>query len=360
MSTLNTAGASANTLPPSVWTTDPRWVNPYSEQWNLDYQQEFSKGWIVDIGYVGNVGKHLAGVLDINQVAPGVAQQAGLVAPGAIYSGSTAAGEKLNALRPYRGFMQIGQISPQFKSNYNAMQTSLNKRFTNSFLSVNYTWSHGLTDNQTDRSTGAQWTYCIPCEYGRSQLDRRHVFTTNYVYDTPWFRSQPGVIGHVLGGYELSGILTVNSGLPLTIITSRAQLGDPAATGYAAPGAPNNGAVSSARPDQISDPNVGAPHTLAQWFNPAAFVIPTVGGAMGTERRGAVNGPGLWRYDMALMKNTKVSEKVNLQFRAEAFNLFNHTNPATIGTTRSTLSTYNQVTTVRDPRIIQLALKLLF
>ena len=360
MRNLNTAGASASTLPPSVWTTDPRWVTPYSEQWNLDVQQEVSKGWIVDVGYVGNQGKHLAGVWDINQVAPGVAQNAGLVAPGAIYPGSTAKGEALNSLRPYRGFMQIGQISPRFKSNYNALQTSLNKRFTNSFMSLNYTWSKSLTDNQTDRSTGVQWTYCIPCEYGRSQLDRRHVFTGNFVYDTPWYRNQSGFVGHFLGGYEFSGILTINSGLPFTVLTSRSTLGDPAATGYAAPGAPNNGPVSSGRPNQVGNPNSGAPHTYTQWFNASAFVLPTVGGQMGTEHRGAVNGPGLWRYDMSLMKNTKITEKLNLQFRAEAFNLFNHANPQSIGTTRSTASTYNHVTAFRDPRIMQLALKLQF
>jgi hypothetical protein len=299
-------------------------------------------------------------------VFPGAAVAAGLVAPGEVLPNNAARIRALNTIRPFRGYTMIGQIAPQFDSNYNSLQTSLTKRFTgNTTLGVNYTWSKGLTDNQTDRSTGLQDTYCRVCDYGRSQLDRRHVFTANYVYDLPWLRTQQGVIGHVLGGWEASGILTINSGLPLTVLAPRAA-GDPAALGLNAPGAPNNGAVASPRPDQIGDPNSGQPHGF-QWINANAFAFPTVGGAPGSERRGAVNGPGLWRYDMAMMKNIKATERVNLQFRAEAFNLFNHTNFNTISTTLptnlatvGTTSTFGQVTAVRDPRIIQLALKLNF
>lgn len=333
-----------------------------------------------EIGYVGNKGTHLTGVQDINQVFPGVAEAAGLVAPGAVYgcktplapstpgsgcSSSTSAGQKLNALRPYRGFQQIGQIAPVFDSNYNALQTSLTKRFTgNTTIGINYTWSKALTDNQTDRSTGLQNTYCRACDYGRSQLDRRHVLTANYVYETPWFKKQEGFVGHVLGGYEISGILTINSGLPLTVLGNRSW-GDPAASGLNAGGPPNNGRPATPRPDQIGDPNSGGGKTWTNWFNASAFVTPTTAGFGGTEPRGAVNGPGLWRYDMALMKNLKLAEQVNFTLRAEAFNFFNHTNFSTIGTTRpltaaTSSSTYNHVTGTRDPRILQLAAKFTF
>jgi hypothetical protein len=350
-----------STLPPSLWTTDPRWTTPYTQSWNLDVQQEVRKGWIVDIGYVGNMGTHLPGVIDINQVAPGVAQSAGLVAPGAKYSGSVGAGEALNAYRPYVGFMQIGQISPRFTSNYHALQTSVKKNFTNNAsVGLNYTWSKGLTNMQTDRSTGIFYTYCVPCDYGRSQLDRRNVLTANYVYDLPWYRTQQGFVGHVLGGYEISGIVTANSGLPFTVLGNATAVGDPMASGYRAPGPPNNGRVASARPNQVSDPNSGASHSFTNWFNAAAFANQTVGGTLaGLEHRGAVNGPGFWRYDMSMMKNTNITEAVKLQFRAEAFNVFNHVNYQSIGTTMGT-STFGQVTAVRDPRILQLALKLVF
>jgi len=374
LSNLSSLAAAPSTIPPSLWTTDPRWHTPYSQQWNLDVQQSIGRGWLFDVGYVGNKGTHLVGVIDINQAAPGAAVAAGIVLPGQILGcpfnpatgvntiGScslTTAARTLNRIRPFVGYGTIGQISPRFYSNYNSLQLSAEKRFTgNSAANFFYTWSHALTDNQTDRSSGIQNSSCPVCDYGRTSLDRRHVFTANYVYDLPWQRSQQGLVGHLLGGYEFSGILTINSGLPFTVFTARGQ-GDPAAVGVNTSGAPNNGSVATPRPNQVGDPNNG-PKTFDQFFNIAAFAPVTVGGASGNERRGAVNGPGLWRYDMALLKNTRIRESLNLQFRAEAFNLFNHTNFQTVGTTLTTTSTFGHVTAVRDPRILQLALKLNF
>jgi len=370
LSDLSSLAASASTIPPSLWTTDPRWHTPYSQQWNLDVQQSIGRGWLFDVGYVGNKGTHLVGVIDINQVGPGAALAAGIVVPGQILgcnatnsnfgscSTSTAA-RLLNRIRPFVGYGTIGQISPRFYSSYNSLQVSAEKRFTgNSTVNLFYTWSHALTDNQSDRSSGIQNSSCPVCDYGRASLDRRHVFTGNYVYELPWRRSQQGPAGHLLGGYEFSGILTINSGLPFTVFTARGQ-GDPAAVGVNTSGAPNNGSVATPRPNQVGNPNNG-PKTFTQFFNTAAFAPVTVAGASGNERRGAVNGPGLWRYDMALLKNTRIRESMNLQFRAEAFNLFNHTNFQTVGTTLTTTSTFGRVTAVRDPRILQLALKLAF
>ncbi len=370
LSNLSTLAASASTIPPSLWTTDPRWHTPYSQQWNLDVQQSVGRGWLFDVGYVGNKGTHLVGVIDINQVGPGAALAAGIVVPGQILgcnatnsnfgscSTSTAA-RLLNRIRPFVGYGTIGQISPRFYSNYNSLQVSAEKRFTgNSTVNLFYTWSHALTDNQSDRSSGIQNSSCPVCDYGRASLDRRHVFTGNYVYELQWRRSQQGLAGHLLGGYEFSGILTINSGLPFTVFTARGQ-GDPAAVGVNTSGAPNNGSVATPRPNQVGNPNNG-PKTFTQFFNIAAFAPVTVAGASGNERRGAVNGPGLWRYDMALLKNTRIRESMTLQFRAEAFNLFNHTNFQTVGTTLTTTSTFGHVTAVRDPRILQLALKLAF
>ena len=369
MSDLASLSANQSDIPPALWTTDPRWNTPYSEQWNLDVQQNLGRDWVFDLGYVGNKGTHLVGVIDINQVAPGAALAAGIVAPDQILGcdpsngnappcGTTAAARLLNRIRPFVGYGSIGQISPRFDSNYHALQTSLQGRLSgNSMVNINYTWSRALTTNQSDRSTGIQNTTCIACDYGRATLNRTHVFTANYVYDLPWHRSQQGFAGRALGGYEVSGIITVNSGLPLTVLAQRNR-GDPAAIGLNSSGAPNNGSPASPRPNQVGDPNDG-PKTFAEFFNTAAFEDVSVPGASGNEPRGAVTGPGLWRYDMALMKNTRLTESLNLQFRAEAFNLFNHTNFLTVGTTLG-LATYGKVTNTRDPRILQLALKLTF
>jgi hypothetical protein len=217
-----------------------------------------------------------------------------------------------------------------------------------------------LTDNQSDRSSGLQNTYCRLCEYGSSSIDRRHVFTGNFIYQLPFYRNQVGAIGHLLGGWQTTGIITVNSGLPLTVLAGRTgTFGDPAASGLNVDGSPNNGRPSTPRPNQIANPNNG-PKTWSKFFNTTAFSAPT-GPQMygGTERRGAVLGPGLWRYDMAVSKDTRIYERLSMQFRVEAFNLFNHTNFSTLSTTM-TSSLYGRVTGTRDPRILQLSTKFLF
>ncbi len=165
----------------------------------------------------------------------------------------------------------------------------------------------------------------------------------------------------LLGGFEASGILTINTGLPFTVFGNGTAEGDPVASGYRAPGPPGSGRVASIRPDQVSNPNNG-PKTSDEWFNRAAFANPTVGGIVPTERRGAVNGPGLWRYDLGLIKNFRIYERFGAQFRLESFNIFNHNNPSSIGTTFSTnpTSTYGKVTNSRDGRTLQLAVKLNF
>lgn len=118
--------------------------------------------------------------------------------------------------------------------------------------------------------------------------------------------------------------------------------------------------MRTADQDQIGDPNSGAPHTLLQWFNKAAYAnIPDGEVRAGTSHRGAINGPGVFRWDASLLKNTKISERVNLQFRAEASNVLNHTNYDTIRTTLQSGS-FGQVRSTRDPRILQLGLKLEF
>lgn len=353
--------ALSNNLPPSLWTTAPNWKTPYAAEWNVDVQHQFRQAHslIVDIGFVGNKGTHLVGVQDLNQVRPGVAAASGLYANP--YAGGTAAGEKLNAVRPYLGYGSIGQVAPQFDSNYNSLQLSLEQPLAaNLTANAAYTYSHGLTDNQSDRSSGLQNTYCRECEYGSSSIDRRHVFTGNFIYQLPFFHDQVGVVGHLLGGFQASGIITVNSGLPLTVLAGRTgTFADPAATGLNVDGSPNNGRPSTPRPNKIGDANNG-PKTWDKFFNTAAFVAPTAAQPFGgTERRGAVIGPGLWRYDMAMSKETRIFERLSMQFRVEAFNIFNHTNFATVGTT-STSSLYGRITGTRDPRILQLSSKFIF
>jgi len=217
-------------------------------------------------------------------------------------------------------------------------------------ISANYTWSHGLTDAQTDRSSAPQNSYNFhQGEYGPLQYDRRHVVSVTWVYELPFMRDQKGVIGKILGGWEGAGVITGETGLPLTVITSGIDTGGLGLL----PGA------ASARPDAICNPNEGSAGTRFQYFNTACFATPPVG-RPGNEGRGILCGPGFQRWDLSMSKNLRFGENMRLQIRGEATNLFNHTNPNALGTTQTTTSTFGTVTSYRDPRIIQLGAKFYF
>lgn len=337
--------------------------SPYSEQYSLDIQRDLGRGFLLDVGYYGSQAHHLIGQIDINQPQPNayvtqIRQCSATVTtfcvqPGAYITSSTT--PLLNRIRPFRGYVGIDANRSMFNANYNSLQLQLQKRFRgNSLVNVAYTWSRSMTDNQTDRSTAAQDSYCpLTCEYGPSQADRRHVFSANFVYDLPFFKDQRGFVGHVLGGWRISDIVTAQTGTPLTVLTLANQ--DPTGQGCLGP------SPCSVRPDMIANPNATAPETLASWFDPTAFAnVPAGAFRNGTSPRGGVRGPGFWRTDLALFKNTRITERVSSQFRFESLNTFNHTNPVCCGSLSLGSSSFNRILSTRDPRIIQLALKLNF
>lgn len=339
--------ANVSSFPLSLHGTPLPFHTPYVQDWSLDVQRMMPHGILVDFGYYGDKGTHLLGIMDLDLVRPGLANSLGY--PTITRSNATI----LNSLRPFPGYTAVNSLETRLDSNYHSLQASVQKRFGGaSLLQFNYTYSHALTDAQTDRSSAPQNPYNLRAEYGASQLDRRQVFTADYVYDLPFYRAQEGAIGHVLGGWEVSGIVTYYSGLPLTIFTTSGV--DPSGLGFFGPSA------ASGRPDRVGDPGSGAPHTIAQWFNTAAFAnVPAGEIRPGNEARGSVRGPGVGVWDFDLFKNIKVNERMHFQFRGEFFNLFNHTNPDGIGTSLGS-STYGKVVSARDPRIIQLGLKLYF
>jgi hypothetical protein len=354
--TLDNPGSVApnlNLVPPFLGGPSADWRQPYSQQWSLDVQRQLWAGIVLDVGYYGNNGTHLIGVVDINEPQPG----AFLTAPfsPAITSpvASGAQTQRLNFIRPFRGYDAINLFKTIFTSNYHSLQVSAQKRFRgNSLLVFNYTYSHDLTTAQSDFRT-PQNSYDIRAEYGPAQFDRRHIFNANFVYELPWLRSQEGLVGHLLGGWEFSGIVYVYSGLPLTIT----QSSDPAGLGLRDPNS-----FAGGRPDRTGDPNSSAPHTVSQWFNTSAFApVPSGQIRPGNSPRGAVRGPGAQRWDLSLFKNIRIAESAKLQFRAEAINVFNHTNFNAVATSFAAGSaTFGHVTSARDPRVMQLALKFSF
>ncbi len=361
----NPAGGTTfvNYNPPAVWGPNPlEWKLPYSQMFNLDVQQQLTPSTVFDIGYYGNLGRHLIGVVDVNMPhaldftkIPGYC--AGRPAP-CTFNGLDY--QQLNYVRPYRGFDAINLFSTVFTSNYNGLQMQFQKQFSASSLVVlNYTWSHDLTTASGDYRS-AQNTYNLRGDYGNSDFDRRHVFTGSYVYDLPFYKHQTGFAGHVLGGWELSGIVYLNSGRHYTATASSCSQ-DRAGLGLC--GNTNSGA----RPDIVGNPQMNAPHQISKWFNTSAFkLVPATEARVGNEGRGTIVGPGNERWDASIFKNTNITERVTTQFRAEFFNALNHTNlgqgsPASaFSSLRLGSSLFGRIANARDPRQIQLALKIMF
>ncbi|HEX6880149.1 MAG TPA: adenylyl cyclase, partial [Terriglobales bacterium] len=156
--------------------------------------------------------------------------------------------------------------------------------------------------------------------------------------------------GKTLGGWQVSGIISANSGLPLTVTTSA----DPAGLGLR-----NPSSAAGARPDLIGDPN-DASHIRTQWFNTAAFAqVPAGEYRAGNSPRGVVRGPGYQRWDLSVAKIFGIREDMNIQLRGDFINAWNHTNWDTVSTA-TTASTFGQVTAARDPRTVQIGLKFNF
>lgn len=354
-----TAGTPViSSAPLTVRGTPVTSKTPYSQQWSFDIQQQIAKDFVATIGYVGSKGTNLIGIVDLNQVRPGDADRAGLrPASGYFTSGVTTA--RLNAIRPYKGYVAINSIQPAFDSNYHSLQVSAQKRFNGgSLINLAYTWSKALTNNGTDRSSAPQNSYNFDAEWGPAPLDRAHVLNISYVYELPFFRDQQGLVGRVLGGWQISGITSYMSGQALTV-TSGTGL-DPAGLGFLGPSA------AGPRPNVIANPEQGAGlRTIENWFNKTAFAEPPPG-MVGNAGRGILRGPSFHKWDLSLFKNIRVNERLRFQLRGEAFNAFNQTNWNSPGTSFPGASnianhpTFGRITSARDPRTMQLGLKAYF
>jgi len=363
-------GPAASVAALSVRALQPKWKDPYMQHWSFEVQHQFGAKTVASVGYFGSKGTHLIGAFELNEIPPGAALNARCASgantlqtpnvatvacqtPGT-YFGGTVGGVNsaiLDQIRPYRGYRSITMITPQFNSNYHALQSQLQQRLgESSQFNVAYTWSKNLTDNQTDRSTAPQNSYSIGQDRGRATLDRRHVFTANYVYELPFLKNRRDFAGHLLGGWQVTGLVTLQTGLPFTLTTN-----------YDAAGLGNiPAAIAGNRPNLLCNPNENAPQTFEQWFNTSCVqpnpTAAPISNTLGNAGRGVIDGPSTKRVDFSLFKNFRFSERFRLQLRGEAFNVFNHTNFRAING-NTTQGTYGQVISVRDPRNIQLGIK---
>ena len=363
---------------------------PYVQQYSLDIQQAITPTLLLDLGYFGDHGTHLLGAENIDQPVAGA--WVGKVQP--TNSGSACVdpdtGQQsflnstcervINQIRPYLGYSAIDSLRTSFSSNYNSLQTKVTKRFKGkTYIDANYTWSRDLTNAQADYSGFIQDIYHANADYGRAADDRTNILNLDGVYEVPWYREQKGLIGHVIGGWEASGLFALDSGLPLSVSASSAYspsynlpsgssvFNGRTNTGYITDnaGLGSLGATSAGiRLNQIGNPNNGygtkihsKTYESGLWFYTGAFAAapPSQTNLAPTAKRGTIEGPGFNRLDIGIHRNFRIYERLNFQFRAEAFNALNHTNVQTVVTAAGSSAYFGEVTGYRDARILQFA-----
>ncbi|HEY1580201.1 MAG TPA: TonB-dependent receptor [Terracidiphilus sp.] len=312
----------------------PTFRVPNYSNYNLSVERQVLPTTVVEVAYVGNVARHLLGDFDLNQ--PTLADR------------TSNQGVHVNAIRPYLGYASIKDRGPLFTNNYNSLQISINHRSSKGLqVGVAYTWSKDLTTNSQDRDHAAVNSYNFKEDYGPASYNTPQMLIVNYVYDLPFFKGQQGLLGHGLGGWELSGITQFVSGSSFEVTQNR----DPFLT-YG----PNGlGGLAAFRPDQVS--SVHKTKTETAWFSTGSFA--TASGNFGTEGSNPLIGPGVQNWDLAAIKNTNLSEHIRFQLRAEFFNAWNHANFSGVDSTLED-GTFGQVNSTHEPRRIQLGAKLYF
>ena len=344
------AGAPPGTLAPrAVIAVANNFRSPETQQWSLGIQREIFPNGVIDIAYVGTKGDFLIRRRNINFQTP-----ADIVRVGTALAGT---------LRPFLSYGAITYIETSARSRYHGLLSSFNYRFGSNFtLTTSYTFSKNMTDSTNDRDAvdDPQNPFDVSTEYAEARTSRPHVFSASYVYELPWFRQGTGLKRALLGGYQISGITNFESGAPVP----RLAVSD---------------TLSGQRgnyPNRISDAGEGLAGTidpvtgLPFIFDPTAFTLPPLG-TFGNAGRAFSRLPGRNQTNVSFVKNVYFNTERNLylQLRAEAFNIFNHTQFIMAAGTATTFPvtgnpvntlTFGRPTGTRPPREWQFAAKLYF
>ncbi|MGA8597021.1 MAG: carboxypeptidase regulatory-like domain-containing protein [Bryobacteraceae bacterium] len=312
----------------------PNWKPTDVMNWNLTVEQQLAKDILLRIGYVASKGTHLSYNTDVNAPLPS----------------ATASQDNEQDRRPYQQYEQITQDQSNGNSSYNSLQVEVDKRFSHGVtLSGNYTWARSIDEvsYQTDLcGINIINPYDIRAYRGVSDFNVPQRFVLNYLWQLP--SPKQGVSKAVLGGWETSAIWTWQSGFPLNIASG----GD---YSYSLPEVGNDQAQVVSTPQYTQGSTA---QKLAQWFTTGSFTAPQ-SNSFGNAGRNILIGPGTFNVDFAAHKVFSFGERYKLQYRAEFFNFFNHPQFNNPDTTLSD-STFGQITSARDPRIMQMALKFIF
>jgi len=356
----NPGGTSTNLIPLTVTTQSKAFKPPEAYNWNVTVQRELPWKSVLSVAYVGRRGLHQQRESDINQ--PTLATV--LANPGI----------NLDALRPFKGYNSIRESDNVASSRYNSLQVSWNRRFADGILiGVAYTLSKSWDDGSNQRDIIPD-TYNAHNLWGPSEFDDRHVFILNFLYELPFLRHSSNLAGKLLGGWQISGLFQAQTGLPCGIGLNN----DYAGVGQdGSMGCGNAGQfwVINGNPKNIGNMayNNGGVNDPQYWFQicntnttpcPAGSQIFTAPpkGTFNLQNgvRQSVYQPGFDNWNLGLFKKFKITEGTNVQFRAEAYNAFNHPNWG--GANLSpTSAQFGQITgKTGDVRNMQLSLRFQF
>lgn len=318
---------------------------PRIKTWSIGVQQKLSGDTVLEVDYVGSSSANLSYDQDLNQLHPGTT--------------TANPGVAVNALRPYLGYGDVLSTVNGAIFNYNSLQARVTKRMARGgTLNVSYTWAKGLTDAQS-YSYLPENTYNLMGDYGPENFTRNQILVISYVYPLPFWRTGDQLYKKLLGGWQVSGVTNISTGLPFNVIdpTGKDPAGD-GLSGTTGPGQPQ-------RPNLVMSPfAVGAEKN--QYLNPcvigsttctSSFAYPASG--FGNLQAYGIKSRGFDNWDVSLQKAFPVTESTGFDFRAEMFDFPNHMTAFGYSTTLGAAN-FGQVTSATDPRTVEFALRFHF
>ena len=331
---FSVASDVAFVLPHQMFSFSEDFENGTMETWHLTVEREVVPTWMVRAAYAGSRGSDLPIGREVNPA---------IYAAGA----TTATTNQRRALAP--NFGAITMIEPTGRSTYHSLQLSVDKRFAKGFtLLANYTLSKSLDHSSDNKLTGVTQTNPADLEFdwGPANFDRRHRLVTSWLWEIPGKPSNRA-LDAIVGGWALSGIWTWQSGQPFTVTSGV----DNARSG-----------TGGQRVDQVGDPDLSGDRSHGEqvqaWFNTAAFTANALG-TFGNVGRNAMRGPRYATVDLGLQKTFPITGTVKTQFRLEAFNVLNNVNFG-LPVSAQNNGNFGRILSADSPRILQLALRLMF
>lgn len=323
------AGGTARPAPSALSSYDPNVKVPTVNNYSLGVQHKLTSSMLLDVAFVGSGGWNQYRQVNLNQLRLGAIQ--------------SRPGVNTNALRPYAGYANISHNITGSNFNYNSLQVQWRMQMRdNGLLNIAYTWSKAITD-ASDWNEAATDSYNYKMDRGLASYDRRQIFIFSYIYPLPFWKQQDAWYKVAFGGWQLSGVTTLQSGRPLNIGIQ----GDRAGIGQ-----------GGQRPDVVGEVFSQGTKTADRWFDRAAFAVPAAA-TFGNLGRNAVLGPGANNWDVSLQKIFRIKERMSFDFRAEFYNAPHHFSYFGVSTTVGAAN-FGQVVSANDPRTLQFGLRFSF